>query len=158
MYLYGLDTDAFKCKSFFLEMFTTTVKAFLLFMPFILIIIIRDAVPLVTVLTFLPAQLLFLITFFIWLTATEIDPEMERKPFKWWLINGIVGATCFLISMSIIAILSYIFSWNLTDPIFWCLSLTLGTVFSIIYFSFILRRALRKAKQRSKEEESIKEN
>jgi len=150
-YLYFVDT--FKYKPFFFNMLILTGKTALLLMPFILIIIVRDAVAIPVVLAMLPAQLLFIVAFFIWLTATEIDPDLEKNGFKMYLINVVVGLICATISCAIIAIPSDIFSWDLMSEenklIFLGLSLSLTLVFGIIYASFILWRAQRKASQRS---------
>ena len=58
-YLYFVDT--FKYKPFFSNMLILIGKTALLFMPFILIIIVRDAVAIPVMLTMLPAQLLFIV-------------------------------------------------------------------------------------------------
>ncbi|RPF46829.1 hypothetical protein EDD75_1089 [Thermodesulfitimonas autotrophica] len=106
-------------------------RAVLLAMPFYVALVLTRAVSINAVLTILPAQLIFLVTVFIWFVATEIDPELEKFTVK-------ITVKGFLL----VAIVTFIFSGNLPDSV----TLSLSSLAALTYSLSLLSRAKKKSK------------
>lgn len=108
---------------------------FLLSLPYSAVLILVGDFSINILLTYLPAQLIFLAGSYIWYVACEIDPDLDNHSFKIWAKMKL--------SMIIVMIIILIISINLVElPEVICLALL--SLSGLVYSLFLLEKAQKK--------------